>query len=125
MAALAATPRDQSLRSRLIAAKTLHVPHLIDVEFLHAVRKLVARGLIRLETANAIREDFTQLPLMRYPHHPHANRIWELRQNLTAYDATFFALAEALQLPLVTCDTRLARSTFQSVSVEVYGSDRG
>lgn len=57
---------------------------------------------------------------MRYPHEPLNDRVWELRENLTAYDATFVALAEALGVPLVTCDARLAAAPAHRARIELY-----
>ena len=88
----------------------LHAPHLIDVEILHALRGLVRSGRLSADRAQDVRIDFNDLAITRYGHQPLADRIWTLRENLTAYDATFVALAEALQVPLITCDARLARA---------------
>ena len=66
------------------------------------------------------RTDFSDLAIVRYPHVSLADRMWELRNNVTAYDAAFIALAEALGVPLVTCDTRLARAPGHAAIVEVF-----
>ena len=67
----------------------------------------IARAISDERAADA-RSDFDEFTLLRYSHQPFSDRVWELRHNLTAYDATFVALAEALEAPLVTCDARLA-----------------
>lgn len=74
----------------------------------HALRRLLRRGQISAERAHDARTDFAELTLVRYPHEPVNDRVWELRENLTACDATFVALAEALNVPIGTCDARLA-----------------
>lgn len=99
----------------------LEAPHLIDVELLHALRRLVHLGEVSADRASDARSDFASLALTRYSHEPLAARIWELRENLTAYDAAFVALAEALGAPLITCDERLAGAPGISTEVELYG----
>ena len=110
VAALVGRPPDRRLTDRLGADGDLHVPHLLDVELLHALRRLVRTGQLSEERAADARADFAELAVVRYGHQPLADRAWELRDDLTAYDATFVALAEALAVPLVTCDARLARA---------------
>jgi predicted nucleic acid-binding protein len=61
-----------------------------------------------------------ELTIVRYPHHPLADRMWELRHNLTAYDAAFVVLSEALGVPLVTCDARLAAAIEHSAAIELF-----
>jgi len=73
------------------------------------------------DRAADVRTDFAGLSIVRYPHHPLADRAWELRHNLTPYDAVFVALAEALEVPLVTCDRRLAMAPGHTASVEPFG----
>ncbi len=83
-------------------------------------------GQLSEERAADARSDFAELALTRYPHHPLSDRVWQLRHNLTAYDATFIALAELLDAPLLTCDARLASAPGNRADVEVFstGSDR-
>jgi predicted nucleic acid-binding protein len=104
----------------MVAAGSLHAPHLLDVEFLHALRGLVRGGKLSLDRAQDARTDFADLTITRYPVAGMGNRTWQLRDNLTAYDACFVALAEALQCPVVTCDERLSRAAGHSAVVEVY-----
>ena len=117
---LAGQPRVPRLVDRLISDSDLHAPHLLDVEFQHALRRLVIAGTISDERAADARMDFADLTIFRYPHVSLADRMWELRRNVTAYDAAFLALAEALGAPLVTCDARLARAPGHAASVEVF-----
>lgn len=117
---LAGQPRVQRLVDRVIDDGDLHAPHLIDVEFQHALRRLVVSGTISDDRAADARMDLADLTIMRYPHMSLADRMWELRHNVTAYDAAFLALAEALRAPLVTYDARLARVRGHGASVEVF-----
>ena len=117
---LAGQPRVARLVDRVIDDGDLHAPHLIDVEFQHALRRLVVAGAISDDRAADARMDFADLTIVRYPHVSLADRMWELRHNVTAYDAAFLALAEALGAPLVTCDARLARAPGHAASVEVF-----
>lgn len=107
LAAIVGRPRIPALGQRLASDGDLHAPHLIDVELLHGLRRLVMTGNLGQDRAEDCRADFADLALARYPHQPLADRMWELRHNLTAYDAAFVALSEALAVPLVTCDARL------------------
>ena len=106
--ALGGDPPSPGLVERLATGGELGAPHLIDVELLHALRRQVRQGELSIDRATDLRADLADLPLTRYPHEPLADRIWELRENLTAYDASFVALAEVLGVPLVTCDAALA-----------------
>jgi predicted nucleic acid-binding protein len=111
-----------SIRVRIEApGESLHAPHLLDVEMLHALRGLVLRGDVSWARSEEVREDFASLRWSRYSHVAFLNRIWELKDNLTAYDAAYVALAETLSAPLITTDARLARASGIRAEVEVYG----
>jgi predicted nucleic acid-binding protein len=99
---------DPGLVQRLGDDGDLHAPHLVDVEILHALRGLVRGRKLSADRAADVRSDVAALAITRYGHEPLADRVWALRDNLTAYDAVFVALAEALEVPLITCDARLA-----------------
>jgi predicted nucleic acid-binding protein len=91
----------------------LHAPHLIDVEVLSALRRVVAAGTASAARASEAVADFLDLPIARYAHDTLAPRIWELRANFSAYDAAYVALAEVIAdggAPLLTADGRLARA---------------
>jgi predicted nucleic acid-binding protein len=88
----------------------LHVPHLADVEVTQALRRYVQEGALEGDSAAAALEDLRSLDLERHGHEPLLDRVWALRHNLTAYDAVYVALAEALECNLLTCDGRLARA---------------
>lgn len=120
LGALAGRPLDADLSARLSEDGDLHAPYLIDVEMLHALRQLVSAGHLSEDRAEDVRTDFGELTIVRYPHQPLADRAWALRHNLTAYDAVFVALAEALEVPLVTCDRKLATAPGHSASVETF-----
>lgn len=120
IAALVARPAIAGLVARLRDDGDLHAPHLIDVEALHALRRLVLLRELTEDRAADARSDLADLSLVRYAHHPLADRMWELRRNLSAYDAAFVALAEALGVPLVTCDRRLARSGGHQALIELF-----
>jgi predicted nucleic acid-binding protein len=117
---LAGQPGIPSLIDRVRSDGDLHAPHLLDVEFQHALRRLVIGGALGNDRAADARVDFADLTVVRYPHVSMADRMWELRHNVTAYDAAFLTLAEALDVPLVTCDARIARAPRHRASVEVY-----
>jgi predicted nucleic acid-binding protein len=120
--ALAARDPAPGLVERLASDGDLHGPHLIDTEVLHALRRMILGHEITDERAADALSDFAQLTLARYPHAPLSDRVWELRHNLTAYDATFVALAEALDTPLVTCDARLAAAPGPTARIELFRS---
>ena len=124
VAALVGRPPDRRLADRLGTDGDLHAPHLLDVELFHALRRLVRTGELTRERAADARADFAELAVVRYGHEALADRSWELRDSLTAYDATFVALAEALEVPLVTCDARLARAPGHRAAVELFPAAR-
>lgn len=109
------------VRDRLeVPGETVHAPHLIDVEILHALRGLVLRGGISQTRSEEVRADLADLKLSRYSHVVLLDRIWELKEDLTAYDAAYVALAETLDAPLVTMDARLARASGILAEVEIF-----
>ena len=86
---------------------SLHVPHLVDVEVIQALRRLVRDREIDAAEATMAIEVLRTLDLERHGHEPLLDRVWSLRGNLSAYDAVYVALAEALGTILLTCDRRL------------------
>src|ERR1039458_459010 len=103
------TPAAEAVERRLFAPdQTLHVPHLLDVEVAQVIRRYAANGEIDSERGRAALADLAAFPLRRYPHDFLLPRVWDLRNNLTAYDAVYVALAEALDATLLTRDHRLA-----------------
>lgn len=91
-------------------ADGLHVPHLADLEVAQALRRYVRERQIDDVTAATALEDFRALDLQRHAHEPLLQRVWDLRKNLTAYDAVYVALAEVLDDVLLTCDRPLSRA---------------
>jgi predicted nucleic acid-binding protein len=96
-------------RERILAAE-VHVPALADVEVLSVVRRGVLAGRLTPERGAAALQDYADLAVERYPHLPLLGRAWQLRDSVSAYDAQYVALAELLDVPLVTADGRLARA---------------
>jgi predicted nucleic acid-binding protein len=113
-------PLAPDLTDRLRANGDLHAPHLIDVEATHALRRLVSCGELSADRASDARVDVDDLAIIRYSHQPLLNRAWELRDNLSVYDAVYVALAEFLRAPLVTCDARLAAAHGHDAEIELY-----
>jgi len=118
--ALLHRPAHPGLLRRIRAEGELAAPHLIDLEVLHALRGLLRAGRVTEDQAADVRTDFADLPLTRYPHAGLSDRIWELRHNLTPYDASFVTLAEAFRCPLVTSDAMLAKASGHQADVELY-----
>jgi predicted nucleic acid-binding protein len=98
-------------REMFAEGESLHAPHLLDVEVAQVIRKYAARGEIEGARGRAALGDLSDLRMQRYPHDFLLRRVWELRENLTAYDAIYVALAEALDAVLLTRDRRLAGAT--------------
>ena len=90
------------------SGRTLHAPHLLDIEVAQVIRRRAVGGGIDDQTGRAALRALTDMPIQRYPHDVLLPRVWELRGNLTAYDAVYVALAEMLDAPLLTRDRRLA-----------------
>lgn len=105
------------------ANQTLHAPHLIDLEIAQVLRRYVRSASISAERGTEALNDFLDLPLTRYPHFVLLTRVWQMRHNLTAYDAAYLALAEALDAPLITRDRALA-ATGSRVQVKVIEAGR-
>lgn len=117
---LLATPASAPISRRIFrAGETLHAPHLLDVEVAQVLRRYLARKELEAGRAQEALEDLLDLRLTRYPHDILLPGIWELRENLTAYDAAYVALAEALPATLITRDRRLGKSFGHRASVEI------
>ena len=115
--------RDPGLAPRLdealLSGTALHAPHLIDIEVAHALRRYVLTSAATTERMSAALAWYRDLRLMRHPHSPYLPRVWDLRNELTAYDACYVALAEALDAPLVTCDARLAGTRGHTARIDL------
>jgi predicted nucleic acid-binding protein len=99
--------------------QTLHVPHLLDVEIAQVIRRFAINREIDDDRARIVLADLSDLPLRRYRHDYLLPRVWELRNNLSAYYAVYVALAEMLDAPLLTHDRRLASAASDRVQVEL------
>lgn len=116
-------PRGKTVRERLTRADELAVPHLLDVELASALLGL-ARGRrggeprLSRTGLEAAMESYRELPLERFPAQPLWPRLLTLSHNLSVYDATYVALAEALDAPLITSDARIDRSGAARCTVE-------
>jgi predicted nucleic acid-binding protein len=104
---------------RMLAAERVAVPHLIDAEVAHALRAQVRRRRLGAEQGGAAIARWTHLGVRRFGVTGLLSRIWELRENLSAYDAAYIALAEALGCALVTADGRLSRAPGPTCAVTV------
>ena len=93
--------------------------YLVDLEVAQVLRRYTASGEMDAQRGLQALEDLGDLPLVRYPHDLFLSRIWDLRDNLTAYDAAYVALAEALAAPLVTRDAALASRGAHRARVEL------
>ena len=121
---LLGTARGRDVAERIAdPALGLHAPHLIDVELAQALRRYLRGGEIDEDSAALAIEDLRALDMERHPHEPLLMRVWELRENLTAHDAVYVALAEALDARLLTCDGRIGHAPGMRDRVEVMGSD--
>jgi predicted nucleic acid-binding protein len=108
---------DAAMRGR--EHEPMHAPELIEPETLNALRRLIASGAVTAQRAGAAVRDLATVRLVRYPHAPFRERVWELREQLTAHDATYLALAEALpDAVLLVGDAGLAARAESSLGPE-------
>jgi predicted nucleic acid-binding protein len=99
--------------------ETLYAPHLLDLEVAQVLRRYCASGEMIPERGREALEDLANFPINRYPHDLFLPRIWELRDNMTAYDAVYVALAETLPAPILTRDRRLASAPGHTAIIEL------
>jgi len=106
-------------RRMLEGGEVLHAPHLLDVEVVQVVRRFTMAGEIEVGRAQAALDDFADLPIRRHSHGFLLQRVWTLRNNFSAYDAMYVALAEVLDATLLTHDGRLASAARRHALVEL------
>lgn len=106
-AAMSGLLRNGEVR-RTMSSESLHAPHLIDSEVMNGLRRRVLNGDLAADAGWDVVDVWRQLAIARYAVVGLSERMWELRDNVTAYDASYVALAEALGCPLLTADARLA-----------------
>ena len=104
---------------RLASDHDQHAPSLIDLELISMIRRWLVQGRLGSAQAGQAIADLTSLPIQRYPHVALVPRVWELRHDLTPYDAAYVALAESLGAVLVTADARLARAPGPQCSIDL------
>jgi len=114
------TPAGRRIENRVMPnGETLHAPHLLDLEVAQALRRLVRQGIISTQRAGEALHDLIDLRVNRYAHFVLLPRIWQLRDNFSAYDAAYIALAEKLGAPLITRDVRLASAKGHRATIEL------
>lgn len=117
---LLGSPGGVAVRERIASPEeSLHAPQLLDLEVLQVLRRYCASGALSSQRARQAIDDLAALDLERYPHEPLLDRVWQLRRNVTAYDAAYVALAEALDAPLVTFDARLASASGHRARIQL------
>jgi predicted nucleic acid-binding protein len=115
------TPAGQRIEKRIYARNdTLHSVHLLDVEFAQVMRRLVREGKLARKRAEEAMDDLIAVRVTRYAPVVLLHRIWQLRQNLSAYDAAYVALAEELKAPLITRDQKLAAAPGHTATIEAF-----
>jgi predicted nucleic acid-binding protein len=101
-----------------VNGRPIHAPVTIDAEVLHALRRRWLAGRITESGVAPLLDLFRDMEIIRHPVQPLVDRMWSLRQNITAYDAGYVALAESLDMPLLTRDWRLAHSSGHAAAIE-------
>ena len=114
------TPLGARVEARLFRGDDeCHCPHLLDVEVTQGLRRLVRMGEVSANRAAEAIADLAGLDLHRHAHLDLLTRAWKLRENITAYDAMYVALGEALDAPIITCDAPLAAVSGHRAQIEV------
>jgi predicted nucleic acid-binding protein len=113
------TPEGEVVRERLHGEEHLSAPEIVDLEVLSVWRRALRAGRLERDRSERALEDLAIMRLARMPHRPLMPRIWELRHNLSPYDAAYVALAEALDATLLTVDDRSTRGPALRCQVEL------
>jgi predicted nucleic acid-binding protein len=115
------TSAGQRIENRIYSRnETLHAPHLLDLEVAQVLRRLALQAVVSVHRADEAVRDLLDLRITRYPHLLLLPRIWQLRHNVSAYDAAYIVLAEKLGAALVTRDARLASASGHAAPVELF-----
>jgi predicted nucleic acid-binding protein len=117
-AALAALLNDGQAR-RVVGSERLHTPHLIDSEIVSGLRRQVLRNQLSAADGWNVLRTWRRLAVTRYPGFGLFERVWEIRENYSAYDATYVTLAETLDCALVTADARLGHASQARCAITV------
>jgi predicted nucleic acid-binding protein len=111
----------QQIETRIYSrGESLHAPHLLDLEVAQVLRRLVREAAVSAQRADQAIEDLLSLRVTRYPHFIFLPQIWRLRNNLSAYDAAYVALADKLGATLITRDARLASASSRGMNIELF-----
>lgn len=114
------TQKGSVIEARMLAeGQSLNAPHLIDIEVTQVLRRYVREREVTEARAEQLLQNLVELRILRHRHTFLLRRVWELRHHLTAYDAVYVALAEALDAPLLTCDAKIAAAPGHHAIVEV------
>jgi predicted nucleic acid-binding protein len=116
---LAGGEHADAARRWIVSGKPLWIPHLADAEVGHVLRRAVHLGELSANAARAALQALAEMPLMRVAHRPLLSRAWRLQANMSFYDALYVALAEQLDVPLLTLDARMASAPGIRAKVEV------
>lgn len=115
------TPPGKEIEQRIFSrSESLHAPHLLDLEVIQVLRRLVRHRVISSNRADDAVRDLLDLRITRYPHDILVPRVWQLRDNFSAYDAAYIVLAEKLGATLVTRDTGFATALRHRAEIEVF-----
>ena len=118
------TQRAERISARALRpAERVHAPYLIDIDVAQVLRRLAQAKEITVTRADEALSDFEDLAIERHEHRPFLRRVWGLRTSLSAYDAVYVALAEALGAPMLTCDAKIARAHGHEAKIEFVPSD--
>jgi len=110
VAALIDNGDDGRWAESLLTSQDLAAPQLVQVEVANVLRRAAAAGEVSSDAATLAHADLLDLPIQLFPYEPFAARVWELRDNVTAYDGWYVAIAESIDAPLATLDHRLVRA---------------
>ena len=115
------TAAGQRIESRVYSrGESLPAPHLLDLQVIHVLRRLVRESALAASRADQAIDDLLDLRVARYPHYIFLPHIWRLRHNLSAYDAAYIALTERLGATLVTRDARMASASTRGLRIELF-----